>query len=177
MSDFIGSLAKGFVRSAVNQVGRDAGRVVSNGVYGNRHSIPVRNVSGNERVIERSEWRVEGTQAIEPSVNKAYFKAFLGFLLNIFGAVILIIAGYKRLKNKNTVKAWRTFSQSVYVADGRCRDGKRYDGDELIRRKVIVEATDEEVKLNEKIAKIYLIAGCVIIALQIIAWITYNGNV
>ena len=46
MGSFINGLAKGFVRSAVNQVGRDAGRVVSNNIYGDAHSIPHRNVSG-----------------------------------------------------------------------------------------------------------------------------------
>lgn len=45
MGSFINGLAKGFIRSAVNQVGRDAGRVVSNNIYGDAHSIPHRNVS------------------------------------------------------------------------------------------------------------------------------------
>ena len=45
MGSFINELAKGFVRSAVNQVGRDAGRVVSNNIYGDAHSIPHRTVS------------------------------------------------------------------------------------------------------------------------------------
>ena len=34
MSDFLGQLVKGFFRSAVNQVGRDTGRVVSGKIYG-----------------------------------------------------------------------------------------------------------------------------------------------
>lgn len=37
---FLNSLIKGFVRSAVNQVGRDAGRVVSNRTMKGRHAIP-----------------------------------------------------------------------------------------------------------------------------------------
>ena len=56
MGSFINGLAKGFVRSAVNQVGRDAGRVVSNQIYGDAHSIPHRNVSsgGAGRVYRAS---------------------------------------------------------------------------------------------------------------------------
>jgi hypothetical protein len=42
MSKFVKQLAKGFVRSAVNQVGRDGGKVISNKVYGDKHSRPVR---------------------------------------------------------------------------------------------------------------------------------------
>ncbi|MDE5975432.1 MAG: hypothetical protein K2G69_02660 [Muribaculaceae bacterium] len=41
MGNFFGSLAKGMVRSAANQVGRDGGRVVSNQIYGNRNYTPV----------------------------------------------------------------------------------------------------------------------------------------
>lgn len=46
-SSFFGQLAKGFIRSAVNQVGRDGGRVVSNQIYGDAHSAPIRGVSGS----------------------------------------------------------------------------------------------------------------------------------
>lgn len=38
---FLTNLGKGFIRSAVNQVGRDGGRVLSNRIYGNKHSVPV----------------------------------------------------------------------------------------------------------------------------------------
>lgn len=43
---FLSQLAKGFIRSGVNQIGRDAGKVVSNKIYGDAHSIPYRSVSG-----------------------------------------------------------------------------------------------------------------------------------
>ena len=43
-SSFLGQLGKGFIRSAVNQVGRDGGRVISNQVYGDAHSTPIRGV-------------------------------------------------------------------------------------------------------------------------------------
>lgn len=46
---FLGQLAKGFVRSAVNQVGRDGGRVISNQIYGDAHSTPIRNAGGNQQ--------------------------------------------------------------------------------------------------------------------------------
>jgi hypothetical protein len=44
---FLNSLFKGFIRSAVNQVGRDGGKVISNQLYGNAHAAPVR-VSQNQ---------------------------------------------------------------------------------------------------------------------------------
>ena len=73
MGSFINELAKGFVRSAVNQVGRDAGRVVSNNIYGDAHSIPHRNVSagGAGRVSSVGKVEDEETVIIEPSEGKA----------------------------------------------------------------------------------------------------------
>ena len=35
-------LLKGFFRSAVNQVGRDGGKVISNEIYKGKHSTPYR---------------------------------------------------------------------------------------------------------------------------------------
>lgn len=42
---FLGDLGKGFIRSAVNQVGRDTGKVFSNNIYGDAHATPIRNVN------------------------------------------------------------------------------------------------------------------------------------
>lgn len=58
---FIDNLAKGFVRSAVNQVGRDGGKVISNKIYGNSHSTPIKitennNLNASENLIEEKEY-------------------------------------------------------------------------------------------------------------------------
>lgn len=100
MGSFISGLAKGFVRSAVNQVGRDAGRVVSNNIYGDAHSIPHRNVSagGAGRVSSVGKVENEGIQPIVPSVGAAWFWGFVGFVFSIIGGVVLLIVGYRKLK-------------------------------------------------------------------------------
>ncbi len=161
MGSFINGLAKGFVRSAVNQVGRDAGRVVSNNIYGDAHSIPHRNVSagGTGRITGVGQVEDEGIQPIVPSVGAAWFWGFVGFCFSIIGGVILLIVGYRKLKNKYTAYGWQYTSQAVYVADGRYKTGERYDGHQLTRRKVEIEADDYIIARNEKIAKIYLYFG------------------
>lgn len=161
MGSFINGLANGFIRSAVNQVGRDAGRVVSNNIYGDAHSIPHRNVSagGAGRVSSVGKVEDEGIQPIVPSVGAAWFWGFVGFMFSIIGGVILLIVGYRKLKNKHTAYGWQYTSQAVYVADGRYNRGERYDGHQLTRRKVEVEADDYIIARNEKIAKIYLYFG------------------
>lgn len=161
MGSFINELAKGFVRSAVNQVGRDAGRVVSNNVYGDAHSIPHRNVStgGAGRITGVGKVEDEGIQPIVPSVGAAWFWGFFGLVFSIIGGVVLLIVGYRKLKNKHTAYGWQYESRAVYVADGRYKRGERYDGHQLTMRKVEIEADDYTIARNEKIAKIYLYFG------------------
>ena len=161
MGSFINGLAKGFIRSAVNQVGRDAGRVVSNNIYGDAHSIPHRNVSagGADRITGVGKVVDEGVQPIVPSVGAAWFWGFVGFVFSIIGGVVLLIVGYRKLKNKHTAYGWQYTSQAVYVADNRYKRGERYDGRQLSRRKVEIEADDYTIAINEKIAKIYLYFG------------------
>lgn len=43
--NFLTNLAKGFVRSTVNQVGRDTGKIISNKIYGDAHATPIKGVS------------------------------------------------------------------------------------------------------------------------------------
>lgn len=161
MGSFINGLAKGFVRSAVNQVGRDAGRVVSNQLYGDAHSTPHRNVSagGAGRVSSVGQVEDEGIQPIVPSVCVAWIWGFVGFLFSIIGGVILLIVGYRKLKRKYTAYGWQYESRAVYVADGRYKRGERYDGYQLSRRRVEIEADEYIIARNEKIAKIYLYFG------------------
>lgn len=161
MGSFINGLAKGFVRSAVNQVGRDAGRVVSNNIYGDAHSIPHRNVSGGGagRVSSVGKIEDEGIQPIVPSVCVAWIWGFVGFLFSIIGGVILLIVGYRKLKRKYTAYGWQYESRAVYVADGRYKRGERYDGHQLSRRRVEIEADEYIIARNKKIAKIYLYFG------------------
>lgn len=42
---FLKDLGKGFVRSAVNQVGRDTGKVFSNNIYGDAHATPIKSIN------------------------------------------------------------------------------------------------------------------------------------
>lgn len=164
MGSFINELAKGFVRSAVNQVGRDAGRVVSNNIYGDAHSIPHRNVSGAAgRITGVGKVEDEGTVIIEPSEGKAIAWCVVALFFNFLGAVVLLVVGYRKLKNKYVASAWRYESQAVYVADGRYKAGERYDGHQLSRRKIEVPADEFMIEKNEKIAKIYLYAGFAIL--------------
>lgn len=175
MGKFINGLAKGFVRSAVNQVGRDAGKVVSNGIYGDSHSTPIRNVSGNSRIVDYGIIEDEQMQVIEPSVKKAVIWCIVGLFFGFIGSIVMLIVGYRRLKSKYTVEAWQYQAQAVYVADGRYKRGMRYDGRNLTRRKIKIEASEYEIEQNEKIAKIYLWSGFITFVLFVTVTMATNG--
>lgn len=49
MEKFLMQLLKGFFRSAVNQVGRDGGKVISNEIYKGKHSTPYKSA---EKIIK-----------------------------------------------------------------------------------------------------------------------------
>lgn len=172
MGNFVNGLAKGFIRSAVNQVGRDAGKVVSNDLYGDRHSTPYRNVSGNKRIVEYGDIKEEGTQVIEPSNTFAIIWSVIAFPIFIIGPIILLLVGSWKMKRKHIAHAWVYESQAVYVSDRRRKLGVRYDGDNLTRRKVTVMATDEDMERNEKVAKTYIWGAIIDFALFILLALT-----
>ena len=55
---FLNNLFKGFIRSSVNQVGRDGGRVISNQLYGDSYSSPV-GVTQSQSVTQTITQQVE----------------------------------------------------------------------------------------------------------------------
>lgn len=60
----LSQLGKDFVRSAVRQVGRDGGKIISNKIYGDAHSTPVRNV-GEEHACHVSSDIQDASKMIE----------------------------------------------------------------------------------------------------------------
>lgn len=95
----LSQLGKDFVRSAVKQVGRDGGKIISNQVYGDAHSTPVRNV-GEESAYSVSnqiqdiecakEFHKEGILNLEERRNAELAGYFAKEKLNIFSGSIYI---------------------------------------------------------------------------------------
>ena len=63
----------GFLQSAINQVGRDMGRVVSNAVFKDRHAIPIRRAKSyniNNRSLQTITTRASSAQPIQEVKDK-----------------------------------------------------------------------------------------------------------
>lgn len=135
---FLGNLAKGFIRSAVNQVGRDGGKVISNNVYGDKHTIPTRNINNevqnfitanNSQTVDRADLLQEGFKE-ELMSNGVVMNIFIiigSFSLPILGSLYWAIIGLMNLF-KNTTKFYTFKQQAVYKSDRRYSSGKRLEG-------------------------------------------------
>ncbi|MCD8288869.1 MAG: hypothetical protein LUC49_05785 [Prevotella sp.] len=166
---FFGSLARGFVRSAVNQVGRDSGRVVSNSIYGDKHAIPVRHVGSAAEVIEENGLQpdADGVVAVaRPDLNVGNFRMFIYLIVGVpfapIGTALLLYNGIKRLRRK-TIKVKRYVIKDIYTpaATPDNAGNERYDGRQEYIEKVPVPKTDHDTAVDKRVGTIYLIAGIV----------------
>ncbi|MBP7359379.1 MAG: hypothetical protein KA955_08595 [Prevotella sp.] len=162
---FVKNLAKGFVQSAVNQVGRDCGKVVSNNVYGDAHSTPPRIVSNKTSDIPdvNSDMTTVSTSLVAIS-----FRLLLAFLFNVIGCIVLFIYGMNKMSKKNYIKVFKYEQQPTYKRDNRYRNGLKYDGTIIVKRTLFIPASDNEVIRNEKIANIYIYGSIGIFAFFIL---------
>lgn len=160
-------LAKGLVRSAVNQVGRDAGKVVSNQLYGDAHSVPHRSVggsgSGQPEFIGTNEHEVRIERCEPTSSTRLFFYVFVAFLFNFIGAVALLVSGYSRWHTRHSVNGWRVYSVPTYARDRRYRNGVRYEGDILRRERIMLDTDEWELERNTTVARTYLFCGAAIL--------------
>ncbi len=181
--NFFGSLARGFIRSAVNQVGRDSGRVVSNSVFGDKHAVPVRHVgaaTGANTSAAASELQPDANGVVavaRPDLNVGNFRMFIYIVFGLgfgpIGAILFLYNGIKRL-TRTTIKVKRYIIKDVYTPDATPddADNKRYDGQQAYIEKTLVPKTDHDAAVDKRVGTIYLIAGIISAAISIIAFCT-----
>ena len=136
---FFKNLGKGFVRSAVNQVGRDYGRTISNDVFGDRHAIPHRAV-GQPMYVQHG-------QPIPPPLPNQLPPGGRfsqpNMILWIFGSMLIpiivaVIAGFKGLflVLSETVTYEYFVTETMYTQDARYRSGMRPTGTMRVKKKL-----------------------------------------
>lgn len=172
---FINNLGKGFIRSAVNQVGRDAGRVVSNNMYGNAHATPYRNASRNQQQqIYEEDVLIKYADQAPISWLEIIVRIIIAAFFTLIGGIVLIIYGYNKLKKAGLKKATQYVHIPIY------REGTFGENREIINyvvRKVgkkEVQANEEEEIRNIKEAKAYLYSGIAIVAIYIVVFVSLN---
>ena len=121
---FLIQLGKSFIRSAVNQVGRDGGKVISNQTYGNQHSVPIR------IVVDADTGKFEIPEGLHAKKDYSILKIICAFFLSLIpylGGAILIYRGIVNCFRK-TRKLYKTEQKANYVQDRRYKSGARFVG-------------------------------------------------
>jgi len=178
-SSFMGQLAKGFVRSAVNQVGRDYGRTISNQLYGDAHSVPVRSAGNNSNFsaydtgnstppsLPNSNNSPQNVTIKTPGTGKYVAWFIFLFLTMGLAGIIMIIRGIIKL-NSSTAPCYYVTNEEQRKADARYSVGYRVTGYRQVRKdtKIPKNQIDEwTLKQYHKHAKIYIIIGVVALVL------------
>lgn len=190
MASFMNNLAKGFIRSAVNQVGRDGGRVISNKIYNNQNYTPVADAtqsaaphnpyygsqgaapaSNTGYVKDRQDLPQNAVSAIKPfSTGKIIGLICISLMLSFFGAAGVLIYGIATYITRMEKMEWFV-RQPVYVPDRRHRSGRRLDGYVEVKQKALVSATPEAIAISKRngiIAMCIGAVGCLVFAAYMI---------
>jgi hypothetical protein len=165
---FLGNLAKGFIQSAVNQVGRDSGKVVSNNVFGNSHSTPINtfsnvleeNIVSNERIVENSDL----IKKKEYPLLKIFYALILSVFFPIIGSFIVLYRAFVNL-NAKKMTMYRIQNQGVYSSDKRYSSGQMYVGNTTEKIPVQIDITEQEKKIKKYKGISYLLISIAFIAI------------
>lgn len=201
---FIQNLAKGFIRSAVNQVGRDSGRVISNKIYGNAHSTPINGVtcsdgifyneSNNTQISEKefsSMLRMEGLK-IQYFTTHPLLKTFF-FLMGIFAttmikelsniyyaiipsAILVILGICKAMVAKHQMTVYSTKPTPTYTKDNRYSTGKRLAGYTLAKIESITIPTKSFIIKSWIICVVYILFAIMLYTVSIHITNLENGD-
>ena len=150
---YINNLVKGFVRSAVNQVGRDGGKVVSNKIYGNSHSSPIKIVDGN---LSNKDHESGLTLEKEYIWVKSFWGLIICFCIPIFGSLLLFYRAYVNFYKK-TITAYKNEKQAVYKSDRRYTNGRKLLGYQNVKIPVKIEIDETQRKRAKIKSYIYII--------------------
>ncbi|HYD91961.1 MAG TPA: hypothetical protein VEA37_10805 [Flavobacterium sp.] len=154
---FIKDLGKGFVKSAVNQVGRDTGRQISNRIY-NGYAV-----SSTGVVVDVSELQPVKEYVIIKIIGAAIFSLLLPFV----GGLVTIYRGYYNAFIKSHKSYYRIEKEAVFVSDKRYKTGTRLDGYKNV--KVIFKGELDKPKSQSNKIKgiLYILTGLFFVAFYI----------
>ena len=184
---FLTELGKGFVRSAVNQVGRDTGKIISNTIYGDAHATPIRRVgqstSGTyfdtetnqqlspEQILEYA--NTDGWQPEHSSYtwSQRFCLMLVATIIGIFlfpyclvppiVPLYIIYRGIKQITKKQT-----TYTKNVevptYKSDRRYKGGVRFDGTITQKISIPLNSTEEDKVIHNRLGWSYIFCAVIL---------------
>lgn len=133
-----------FIRSAVRQVGRDGGKVISNQIYNQKHSTPIHNSNHINYDLETDSSSTTINQSIQKPIKGGGIVVVLkGVLIQIipFGQLAVLYKGIKYLLQKDA-PVYKTVPNKI--SDKRYNAGYRIEGSSIIKSKEKRELTPNE---------------------------------
>lgn len=183
---FLQELGKGFIRSAVNQVGRDGGKVISNHIYGDAHATPIRHVgqstSGTYFDTETSQpltpqqilqyattdgWKPEySAYKWSHRITLMFWAVLVGCIPFIFPLclvipivpIYIIYRGIKHMTAKKTIYA-KMVEVPKLIADRRYKGNIRQDGTELMKATIPLTSTPEDKAAHRRLGFSYILCA------------------
>ena len=184
---FLKELGKGFIRSAVNQVGRDTGKIISNTIYGDAHATPIRRVgqssSGtyfdtetNQQLTSEQILEYASTDGWQPEHSSYTWsqKCCLMIVATIIGIFLfplsivipivplyIIYRGIKQINKRQT-----TYTKNVevptYKSDRRYKSGSRYDGTITQKISLALNSTEEDKDIHKRLGWSYILCAVIL---------------
>ena len=185
---FLNSLFKGFIRSAVNQVGRDGGKVISNQLYGNAHAAPVRVSQNQSQTIhfESTSDYIEPTNADNIPYNfrsmaakdnlipKAIAYLLLCVFIPFIGSLYTFLRG-REYSKKRDIEIYGKEIAAISKADRRYSSGVRVEG---YRERTVITgyapADSAHLRYFKTKGNIYKVISIAVIIFCIIFVFTYK---
>ncbi len=182
MGNYLSNLGKGFVRSAVNQVGRDAGRVVSNQTFGDAHSTPIRGVGNGTPPPLANNAMPTGNSDFEyvPETTTNRMIAWIVAIVLTFG-LAAVICFFKSISsyNKKTIRYRRYEVGQEAIIDRRYRNNVRgYQTVQGYKYYDVptMQANPNDVKKHKKNAMILMIISGVVLLIAVNAIVRVSEN-
>ena len=171
---FLGKLGRGFISSAVNQVGRDTGKVFSNSIYGDRHATPIRHVGGKtyhtnqmSTINPEAFYEINREEAIANGYRINDTCKMTGgrialFIFYVITSIIMPIGIFSLLmcivflrwayqkKTRNFTYLEKDVRVPIKVSDRRYKYGYRIEGYRLETERILTPATFEELEKYKK---------------------------
>ncbi|RRO13584.1 hypothetical protein [Flavobacteriaceae bacterium 14752] len=170
----------GFLQSAINQVGRDLGRVASNAIFKDRHAIPIRRAASYQQK-QQQHYKPQQPQAQPIQEVKAKFDSAINFktgykpntLISKLGGAFIVIKNEARAfvddgyldvdESEQLFDMLKRFNHKVSDVDDvmsftEAEDSKYYDQlNDIVKKTktVFVETLEVSIKACEQRAKQY----------------------
>lgn len=182
---FLQELGKGFIRSAVNQVGRDGGKVISNKIYGDAHATPIRRVgqstSGTyfdtetNQPIDANTFRDMLIQyGYKPQLSVSGYGIFMRIYAFFFGvlattlllhlspifsfipALVILIMIICKIAGCKQIKLYKNEVIPIYTQDKRYKTGQKLKGYTESKNEYLAISTPKERKFIILSSLLYL---------------------